>query len=101
MLGAQVRLLEHAQEAVTRLAAAYPLMIISHGGNGNEADWYGRGAAPKILRALRRLGYQPIAKPLGFFVGGHPILPKTDGTLRDGEAERARQWGVELARSIE
>ena len=63
--------------------------------------WYGRGAAPKILRALRRLGYTPIAKPLGFYVGGHPIQPKTDGTLRDGEAERARLWGVELARAIE
>jgi hypothetical protein len=63
--------------------------------------WYGRGAAPKILRALRRLGYTPIAKPRGFFVSGHPIQPRTDGTLREGEAERARTWGAELARAVE
>jgi hypothetical protein len=63
--------------------------------------WYGRGAAERILRALKRAGYEPIAKPRGFFVSGHPIQPKTDGTLRDGEAERARLWGVELARAIE
>jgi enterochelin esterase-like enzyme len=30
----------------------YPLMIISHGGNGNEADWYGRGAAANIFDNL-------------------------------------------------
>jgi putative hydrolase of the HAD superfamily len=31
MLGAQVRLLEHAREAVTRLADIYPLMLITKG----------------------------------------------------------------------
>lgn len=30
----------------------YPLMIISHGGNGNEADWYGRGVAANIFDNL-------------------------------------------------
>lgn len=63
--------------------------------------WYGRGAAPKILRGLKRAGYRPIARPRGFFVSGHPLRPTTDGTLRDGETERARLWGAELARAME
>ncbi|HAF70119.1 MAG: Flavodoxin [Acetothermia bacterium 64_32] len=63
--------------------------------------WYGRGAASKILKGLKRAGYKPIAKPRGFFVGGHRLKPTADGTLRDGEIERARQWGAELARAME
>jgi hypothetical protein len=62
--------------------------------------WYGRGAAPKILDSLRHAGYQPLASPRGFYVTGHPVLPRTNGVLRDGEAERARQWGSELARAM-
>jgi hypothetical protein len=63
--------------------------------------WYGRGAASKILQKLKRAGYQPVARARGFFVSGHPLRPTTDGTLRDGETERARLWGVELARAME
>jgi len=63
--------------------------------------WYGRGAASKILQGLKRAGYHPVAKARGFFVSGHPLRPTTDGTLRDGETERARLWGVELARAME
>lgn len=62
-------------------------------------SWYGWGAASKILAALRQAGYRPLAKPRGFYVTGHPVLPRTNGALRDGEAERARQWGSELARA--
>lgn len=62
--------------------------------------WYGRGAAPKILRGLKRAGYRPIAKALGFIVGGHPLWPSTDGTLLDGEVERARLWGAQLAQAM-
>jgi hypothetical protein len=63
--------------------------------------WYGRGAASKILRGLKRAGYRPVAKPRGFFVSGHPFKPTADGTLCDGETERARLWGVELAKAME
>jgi len=63
--------------------------------------WYGRGAASKILQGLKRAGYRPVAKPRGFFVSGHCLKPTTDGTLCDGEIERARLWGVELARAME
>jgi hypothetical protein len=62
--------------------------------------WYGRGAATKIFRSLRSAGYRPIAKATGFYVTGHPIRPTTSGVLREGEAERARRWGVELAKAI-
>lgn len=63
--------------------------------------WYGRGAASKILQGLQRAGYRPVAKARGFFVSGHPLKPTTDGTLRDGEIERARLWGMELRRAME
>lgn len=36
--------------------------------------WYRRGAASKILKGLKRAGYEPIAKPRGFFVSGHPLI---------------------------
>lgn len=48
-------------------------------------------AAPAITRELERAGYRSIAKPLGFIVTGKY------GPLRDGETERARRWGAELA----
>jgi hypothetical protein len=63
--------------------------------------WYGRGAASKILRSLQRAGYQPVARARGFFVSGHRLKPTADGTLCDGEVERARQWGEELRRVME
>jgi hypothetical protein len=76
-------------------------------GNGRAAafdtrvkSWYGWGAAPKILARLAQPGFQALARPRGFYVTGHPILPTTNGVLRDGEAERARQWGAELARAM-
>jgi hypothetical protein len=62
--------------------------------------WYGRGAASKILRGLQRAGYQPVARARGFFVSGHHLKPTADGTLCDGEVERALQWGRELRRAL-
>ena len=54
----------------------------------------GRGSAGKgIDKALRRLGGTPAGAPRTFRVHG-----KWDG-LAEGEAERARAWGAELARS--
>jgi hypothetical protein len=57
----------------------------------------GRGGAKRILKALDRAGLTPIAKPRGFYVamGANQGVPK--GTLLEGEVERARQWGKELA----
>lgn len=62
--------------------------------------WYGRGGAGRILRALKQAGYRPLAEGQGFFVSGNRWRPTTDGTLREGEIERARQWGAELARRM-
>ncbi len=50
-------------------------------------------AAPAILKSLTEAGYRPIAKPAGFTVKG------SQGPLRDGELDRARQWGAELAQA--
>ena len=54
---------------------------------------FGKGA-PAIAEALEGAGYRSLAKPQGFIVKG-----KT-GPLRDGELERARTWGTELAAAM-
>jgi hypothetical protein len=67
-------------------------------GRGAAFDTQVRGpfgsAAPKIAEALNEAGYGPLAKPAGFLVAGR------FGPLRDGELERAREWGAELARAL-
>lgn len=62
--------------------------------------WYGRGAASKILSGLKSAGYRATARPQRFYVGGHPLRPTADGSLCEGEVERARQWGASLARTM-
>jgi hypothetical protein len=56
--------------------------------------WSPGGATGAIDRGLRRAGYEPIDKGHKFIVSG------TYGPLRDGELERARKWGAELARAV-
>ncbi|HEX6236158.1 MAG TPA: flavodoxin family protein [Acidimicrobiales bacterium] len=48
-------------------------------------------AARAALRRMRRLGWRPAARAASFWVEG------TTGPLSDGELERARRWGTELA----
>jgi hypothetical protein len=52
-------------------------------------------SAPTISECLERAGYAPIAPPADFIVTGRY------GPLRDGEQERARQWGSALAAAME
>jgi hypothetical protein len=56
--------------------------------------WSPRGATGDIERGLQGAGYLPLAKAGRFVVTG------TYGPLKDGELERARQWGTELAASM-
>jgi flavodoxin len=51
-------------------------------------------AARGEARRLRRTGVRLVAPPTTFWVGGTP------GPLLDGERERARQWGEELAAAV-
>jgi len=51
-------------------------------------------AAPEIAAALEKSGYAPLAKPAAFAVKGK------FGPLQDGELERARKWGAELAAAL-
>jgi flavodoxin len=54
--------------------------------------WWSPGSATgTITKLLERAGYAPLTKAQKFIVKG------THGPLRDGEVERARQWGEELA----
>jgi hypothetical protein len=70
------------------------------GGHGRSAAfetrirWSPGGATSAIDRELRRAGYTPIAKPAKFVVSGQ------FGPLREGETDRARRWGAELAREM-
>ena len=54
--------------------------------------WTPGGAAGKIMKGLERAGYQKAAKPQKFMVKG------TYGPLKEGELERAKAWGGELAK---
>jgi flavodoxin len=56
--------------------------------------WSPRGATGAIEDRLERAGYRPIAKAQKFVVEGKY------GPLRDGELERAREWGSTLAQVI-
>lgn len=51
-------------------------------------------AAKKAMKRLIGLGFQPIAKPCTFRVHNN------SGPIADGELERARAWGAELAEQL-
>jgi len=55
--------------------------------------WSPGSATGAIRKRLAKAGYRPTAKDHRFIVKG------TYGPLREGELERARAWGRELARS--
>lgn len=67
-------------------------------GSGRSASfetriwWSPRGATGSISKALEEAGYRRIAGSQRFVVEG------AYGPLRDGELERAKRWGAELAR---
>ena len=55
--------------------------------------WSPGSATGAIARGLQKAGYRRIARDQRFIVKG------TYGPLREGELERAKAWGAELARS--
>ena len=72
-------------------------------GNGRSAAfetriwWSPGGATAAIVRGLVRAGYRPIAKAAK---ARRFIVKGAYGPLRDGELERARVWGAELAQAM-
>jgi flavodoxin len=54
-------------------------------------SWIPGSAARGADKRLRSRGFQPVARPESFWVSG------TFGPLREGELERARRWGEQLA----
>jgi hypothetical protein len=59
-----------------------------------KIKWSPGNATKTIVHELERVGYPPVVEPEHFVVSG------TYGPLRDGELERAREWGRELASSV-
>ena len=57
-------------------------------------SWSPGSAAKAILGRLEAAGYRPVAKTQRFIVQGKY------GPLRDGEWERAKAWGAELAQAM-
>lgn len=53
--------------------------------------WSPRGATGDIEQRLRKAGYRTVARAHKF------VVEDKYGPLRDGELERARRWGEELA----
>lgn len=60
----------------------------------DKPRWLTGSAAVRIGRELERLGYRMVMPPESFFV------LHTGGPLRQGEVERARRWGRELASTV-
>jgi hypothetical protein len=56
--------------------------------------WSPGGSTGAIQRALEAAGHRVIAKKHRFFVAG------VYGPMKEGELERAREWGAELARTV-
>jgi len=56
--------------------------------------WSPGDATGSIEKSLRKLGYRMVSKPGRFVVTG------SQGPLREGEVEKARQWGVELRTTV-
>ncbi len=56
--------------------------------------WSPGGATGTIEEGLRAAGYAPVAQAERFLVTGRY------GPLKDGELDRARAWGAELARAM-
>jgi flavorubredoxin len=56
--------------------------------------WSPRGATGDIERGLERAGYQRAAAGQKF------VVKDKYGPLREGELDRARRWGEELARAV-
>jgi flavodoxin len=77
--------LEGPRLASGKMAAAFDTRF-------GKPRWLTGSAALRIARRLRRSGYRLVAPPESFFV------LHTEGPLRDGEEDRARMWGTELAR---
>jgi len=57
----------------------------------DKPHWIVGSAARAYDKRLRRLGFRVVCPSESFFVAG------TAGPLLDGEAERARRWGLKLA----
>lgn len=75
------------------------LDTVPMGGKGIAAFetriWWSPGSAAKtITRQLEGRGHHALAKPERFVVKGKY------GPLRDGEIERARAWGAQLAQAV-
>ena len=56
--------------------------------------WSPRGATGDIESRLTRAGYRTIAKAAKF------VVKDKYGPLREGEVERAREWGKQLAETV-
>jgi len=59
-----------------------------------DTGWWAGSAASGIAKRLRRLGAELVAEPESFHVAGTP------GPLVDGELDRARRWGEQLATAV-
>jgi len=58
----------------------------------------GRGGASKIEKLLESKGFRVAHAAQGFLIANEKNPKAAASMLRDGEVERARRWGVELAR---
>lgn len=80
------------REWLERLPAAPEVRVAAFDTRFDKPRWLTGSAALKISRRLRHLGCELILPPESFFVD------HTEGPLRNGELDRAKRWGAEVAR---
>ncbi len=81
-----------SQPSLRSWLAALPKGSGSSAAFETRMKWSPGSATGAIIKGLEKAGYRRIAKDQRFIVKG------TYGPLADGEVERARAWGAELAR---
>jgi len=60
----------------------------------------GGASGSRIVRGLKRRGYRALVKPARFVVDRVEDNPGSNVRLREGELDRARDWGAALARAV-
>ena len=74
----------HASPRRHTLAAAFDT-------RASQVVWFPSGAGPTINRLAKRAGLHPAGRPLKL------VVTDTKGPLQDGELERAKRFGEDLA----
>jgi hypothetical protein len=82
------------REWIERFEGSADSMVATFDTRFDKPPWLTGSAARAAMKRLVRRGFHLLSPPESFFVTG------TQGPLKDGEIERARRWGEQLAAKV-